>query len=106
MSRAFFPIDFATLSFVCSRLCPVFADDPALAATNYVATFNALCVPRGASCYTLPLAKNTRIAEGAGTTAQTLSGLSRDTDLTCYVQTVVGGSVMACSAGVNTATTA
>ncbi len=71
-----------------------------------MATFNVVCLARGASCYGLPLAKLTKVAEEAGITPQTLTGLPKKTSLTCYVQTVVGGSVMACSAGTNTATTA
>lgn len=85
--------------------CPC-ADDPVLAATNYLATFNVVCLTRGASCYGLPLVKLAKVAEGAGTSPQTVTGLPKKTSLTCYVQTVVGGSVMACSSGTNTATTA
>lgn len=73
----------------------------AAVATTAAASFNAVCVAEAASCYATPRGVSVKkVGEGGGGEPKAVTGLPAGGTYTCYVQTVVGGSVMGCSAGV------
>lgn len=73
----------------------------ATVAKTATATFNALCVAQGASCYATQKGVTVKkVAEGGGKEPKAVTGLDAGGTYTCYVQTVIEGAVMGCSAGV------